>query len=57
MMVDPERREAWRYGRNMRNQMVNWYRAEYGVGVPPPPALIVDELLTDFLVKNIGVLS
>ena len=48
-MRDPLRSEAWDYGRALRNQLVSRYREEYGVDVPPPPALIVDELLTDFM--------
>jgi hypothetical protein len=48
-MSDPLRLEAWNYGRALRNQLVSRYREEYGVDVPLPPALIVDELLTDFM--------
>jgi len=51
-MVDRQRglrKKAWAYGRLLRNQLVEEYRQEYGVDIPPPPALIVDELLTDFL--------
>ena len=48
-MIDPLRLEAWKYGRTLRNQLVSRYREEYGVDVPPPPALIVDELLMDFM--------
>jgi hypothetical protein len=48
-MRDQLRRDAWHYGRALRDHLVNQYREEYGVDVPPPPGLIVDELLTDFL--------
>ena len=48
-MIDGLRLEAWNYGRALRNQLVSRYRDEYGVDRPPPPALIVDELLTDFM--------
>ncbi len=48
-MRDPLRLEAWHFGKALRNQLVSRYREEYGVDVPPPPALIVDELLTDFM--------
>jgi len=48
-MIDALRLEAWKYGRALRNQLVSRYREEYGVEAPPPPALIVDELLTDFM--------
>ncbi|MDA1220268.1 MAG: hypothetical protein O2909_12675 [Chloroflexi bacterium] len=44
-----QRQEAWAYGRAFRDQLVSLYREEYGVDVPRPPAMIVDELLTDFL--------
>jgi hypothetical protein len=48
-MRDQLRQEAWRYGRALRDQLVDRYRQEYGIEVPPPPGLIIDELLTDFL--------
>jgi hypothetical protein len=48
-MIDPLRQEAWDYGRTLRNRLVAQYREEYGVADPPAPALIVDELLTDFM--------
>ena len=43
------RRDAWAYGRNLRDHLLSRYSQEYGVEVPPPPATIADELLTDFL--------
>ena len=42
------RREAWAYGRNLRDHLLSQYRQEYGVDVLPPPATIGDELLTDY---------
>lgn len=48
-MVDMLRQEAWHYGRCLRDQLISQYCFEYGVEVPPAPALIVDELLTDFM--------
>ncbi len=48
-MWNQRRQAAWAYGRALRNQLVCQYREEYGVDVPPPPAMIVDELLTDML--------
>jgi hypothetical protein len=48
-MKDPMRQEAWDYGRAPGDQLVSQYRAEYGIDLPRPPALIIDELLTDFL--------
>ena len=43
------RQEAWAFGRQLRDDLIEQYRQEYAVAVPPPPALIIDELLTDFL--------
>jgi hypothetical protein len=48
-MREQLRQDAWDYGRALRDQLVDQYREEYGVDVPPPPGLIIDELLTDFL--------
>lgn len=44
-----QREEMWRLGRSHRDRLLAWYCREYGRSVPPPPALIVDELLTDGL--------
>ena len=44
-----ERERAWADGRELRDSLLRQYEAEYGVAVSPAPALIVDELLTDFL--------
>lgn len=43
------REEAWAFGRRLRDDLLGQYQREYGVAIPPPPAKIVDELLTDFL--------
>lgn len=43
------REEAWAFGRRLRDGLLGEYQREYGVAVPPPPAKVVDELLTDFL--------
>lgn len=48
-MTDQFRQQAWAYGRTLRNRLVGRYREEYGIDVPPAPALIIDELLTDFM--------
>ena len=48
-MTDRLRHEAWGYGRSLRDQLLTRYREEYGEDVPPPPAKIADQLLTDFL--------
>lgn len=42
------RREAWRFGREVRDGLVRDYERTYRC-VAPAPALIADELLTDFL--------
>jgi hypothetical protein len=47
--VRKEREAAWRLGRDLRAQLLSWYCQEYGCVLPPPPALIVDELITDGL--------
>ena len=43
------RQEGWDFGRTLRDRLLEQYRQESGVDVPPPPALIGAELLTDFL--------
>lgn len=48
-MVGSLRRDAWAYGRNLRYYLLSQYSEQYGIEVPPPPATIADELLTDFL--------
>ena len=52
-MTDRLRQEAWDYGRSLRDQLLTQYREEYGEDVPPPPAKIADQLLTDFLGANL----
>ena len=47
--TDGLRREAWHFGRSVRDDLVDGYRRKYRVRETPPPAVIVDELLTDFL--------
>lgn len=47
--VSQRRRQAWAYGREVRNGLLVRYCEAYGLSVGPPPALIIDELLTDFL--------
>jgi hypothetical protein len=46
--VNQRRREAWAFGRELRDGLLSDYQHQYGKS-PPPPALIIDELLTDFL--------
>ena len=43
------RLKAWQFGRSVRDDLIRRYRREYGMEVAPPPALIVDELMTDIL--------
>lgn len=43
------REQAWAFGRRLRDDLLLQYKREYGVAIAPPPAKIVDELLTDFL--------
>ena len=43
------RRQAWSSGRALAARLVQEYRREYGLAEAPPPAIVVDELITDFL--------
>ena len=44
------RRElAWEHGRQLRNRLLSEYSKTYTISRVPPPAKIIDELLTDFL--------
>ncbi len=43
-----ERERAWAFGREFRDSLLDLYRHEYGVDVPPPPATISGELIVDF---------
>ena len=54
-MKGQRQQEARAYGRILRDQLMVRYREEYGIDVAPPPALIVDELLTDFMVVVLKV--
>jgi hypothetical protein len=47
--LEAQRREAWAVGRALRDDLLARYCAKYHKDIPPPPALIVDELLTEFL--------
>ncbi len=42
-------RAACTRGREIRDALIGEYQTRYGVSMPPPPAIIVDELLRDFL--------
>lgn len=47
--VEARRREAWAAGRALCDDLMFRYRQKYRKDVSPPPAKIVDELLTEFL--------
>jgi hypothetical protein len=47
--LNRQRREAWAFGRELRDRLLAEYQQRYGLQSLPPPARIIDELLTDFL--------
>jgi len=47
--VNQRRKEAWAFGRELREGLLADYQRAYDTETPPAPALIIDELLTDFL--------
>lgn len=47
--IREQREKAWAFGRELRNDLLNQYQKRYDLDDPPPPAKIIDELLTDFL--------
>lgn len=47
--IDANRREAWALGRAIRDDLLSKYCVKYHKDTPPPPATIVNELLTEFL--------
>jgi hypothetical protein len=51
--VDKRRREAWAFGRSVRDRLLSEYQLRYNIAVPPAPGQIIDELLTDFLGANL----
>ena len=44
-----KRARSWASGRERAARALQWYQTEYGVAIPPAPAKIIDELLTDYL--------
>jgi len=42
-------REAWAHGRALRDRLLSEHQSEYGLLVPPPPAKVIDEILTEQL--------
>ena len=53
--LEAQRREAWAAGRALRDDLLLRYCEKYGKDTPPPPAKIVDELLTEFLGASLFV--
>jgi len=47
--VERTRRAAWAYGREFRDGLLAQFKERYGMVDVPPPALIIAELLTDFI--------
>ena len=47
--INSLRFKAWAFGRTHCDDLMERYRERYGVETLPPPACIIDELLTDFL--------
>lgn len=47
--VSERRRQAWAHGRAVRDALLDQHCADYDLKLPPAPALIVAELLTDAL--------
>jgi len=44
-----QREAAWSAGRLLRDDLLDRYRTKYNLSESPPPALIVGELITEFL--------
>jgi hypothetical protein len=47
--VHDQRREAWTAGRSLADCLIRKYMEKYHLPAPPPPAQVIDELLTDVL--------
>jgi hypothetical protein len=47
--VERTRRAAWAFGREFRDGLLSQFKERYGILDAPPPALIIAELLTDFV--------
>ena len=47
--VDRQRTEAWAQGRALSDRLLTEYCDRYDLKIPPPPASIIDELLTEHL--------
>ena len=47
--VERTRRAAWAFGQEFRDGLLSQFKERYGVLDVPPPALIIAELLTDFI--------
>jgi hypothetical protein len=44
-----QQEQAWAFGREQCDRLLSNYQTDYGLAPPPPPAKIIDELLTDYL--------
>jgi len=47
--IQVQRTAAWSAGRSLRDDLLDRYCSKYRLSEPPPPALIVGELITEFL--------
>jgi hypothetical protein len=47
--LQQRREDAWLFGRNLAADLTERYRQQYKLPKAPPPAIVVYELLTDFL--------
>jgi hypothetical protein len=47
--LQSRREAAWAYGRELRDHLIGEYQRKYDLVAPPPPALIVPELISDVM--------
>ena len=47
--IQSQRAAAWAAGRSLRDDLLDRYSSKYRISEPPAPALIVGELITEFL--------
>lgn len=52
--VEARRKEAWAQGRALSDRLVGEYCQRYDLKTPPPPASIIDELLTEHLLVRLA---
>lgn len=53
--LETQRREAWAAGRALKDDLLRQYCEKYRKETSPPPAVIIDELLTEFLGVSLEV--